>query len=77
MEDAAHSRRMVHAGLYTIVDDSILSEFAVFMLLFTRTNSLRVVQPLQLTPEQRALLHRRGLSTPAQLLSHRLPRPPR
>jgi transposase len=55
---------------------TILSEFAVFMLLVTRTNSGRIVQPLQPTPEQRALLQRLGLATPAQLLSHRLPRPP-
>ncbi len=56
---------------------TILSEFAVFMLLITQTNSGRIVQPLQPTSEQRALLQRLGLSTPAQLLSHRLPRPPR
>jgi transposase len=55
---------------------TILSEFAVFMLLVTRTKSGRIVQPLQPTPEQRVLLQRLGLSTPAQLLSHRLPRPP-
>jgi transposase len=55
---------------------TILSEFAVFMLLITRTSSGRVVQPLQPTAVQRALLQRLGLSTPAQLLSHRLPRPP-
>lgn len=55
---------------------TILSEFAVFMLLITRTGSGRIVQPLQPTPEQRVLLQRLGLSTPAQLLSHRLPRPP-
>jgi len=56
---------------------TILSEFAVFMLLITRTSSGRIVQPLQPTAEQRLLLQRLGLSTPAQLLSHRLPRPPR
>ena len=56
---------------------TILSEFAVFMLLITRTNSGRLVQPLQPTAAQRSLLQRLGLSTPAQLLSHRLPRPPR
>ena len=55
---------------------TILSEFAVFMLLVTRTRGGRVVQPLQPTPEQRSLLQRLGLSTPAQLLCHRLPRPP-
>jgi transposase len=56
---------------------TILSEFAVFMLLVTRTASGRIVQPLQPTAEQRMLLQRLGLSTPAQLLSQRLPRPPR
>jgi len=55
---------------------TILSEFAVFMLLITRTSSGRIVQPLQPTAVQRSLLQRLGLSTPAQLLSHRLPRPP-
>ena len=55
---------------------TILSEFAVFMLLITWTRGGRVVQPLQPTAEQRRLLQRLGLSTPAQLLSHRLPRPP-
>jgi len=55
---------------------TILSEFAVFMLLITRTSSGRVVQPLQPTAVQRALLQRLGLSTPAQLLKHRLPRRP-
>lgn len=55
---------------------SILSEFAVFMLLVTRTRGGRVVQPLQPTAEQRSLLQRLGLTTPAQLLRQRLPRPP-
>ena len=55
---------------------TILSEFAVFMLLITRTSSGRIVQPLQPTAVQRLLLQRLGLSTPARLLSHRLPRPP-
>jgi len=55
---------------------SILSEFAVFMLLITRSPCGRIVQPLQPNATQRALLQRLGLSTPAQLLSHRLPRPP-
>ena len=55
---------------------TILSEFAVFMLLITRTASGRIVQPLQPNPMQRALLQRLGLLTPAQILCHRLPRPP-
>jgi transposase len=56
---------------------TILSEFAVFMLLVTRTRSGRIVQPLQPTPEQRALLERLSLCTPAHLLRNRLPGPPR
>ena len=55
---------------------SILSEFAVFMLLITHTDSGRIVQPLQPNATQRALLQRLGLTTPAQILCHRLPRPP-
>lgn len=55
---------------------TILSEFAVFMLLITRTPSGRIVQPLQPTAAQRMLLQRLGLSTPAQILSRRLPRLP-
>ncbi len=55
---------------------TILSEFAVFTLLVTRTDSGQIVQPLQPTSDQRALLQRLGLLTPAQLLSRRLPRPP-
>jgi transposase len=55
---------------------TILSEFAVFMLLITHTSSGRIVQPLQPTPTQRALLTRLALPTPAQFLCHRLPRPP-
>lgn len=56
---------------------TILSEFAVFTILLTQTTSGRIVQPLQPNADQRALLQRLGLSTPAQLLSQRLPRPPR
>jgi hypothetical protein len=55
---------------------TILSEFAVFILLITRAGTSRIVQPLQPTPVQRALLNRLGLSTPAHILSRRLPRPP-
>lgn len=55
---------------------TILSEFAVYMLLVTRSGPSRIVQPLQPTLAQRALLQRLCLSTPAQLLSRRLPRSP-
>ena len=50
--------------------------FPFEMLLITRTNVGRIVQPLQPNAIQRALLQRLSLSTPAQLLSRRLPRPP-
>ena len=56
--------------------NTILSEFAVFILLITRTSSGCLVQPLQPTAVQRSMFQRLGLSTPAQILSHRLPRPP-
>jgi transposase len=56
---------------------TILSEFSVFMLLVTRTRTGRIIQPLQPTPEQRGLLQRLSLSSPAQLLSQRLPSAPR
>ncbi len=56
---------------------TILSEFAVFVVLITRTRTGRIVQPLQPSPEQRSLLQRLGLSTPAQILSQRLPRQPK
>lgn len=55
---------------------TILSEFAVYILLITRTPTGRIVQPLQLTDVQRRLLQRLKLPTPAQLLSRRLPREP-
>jgi transposase len=55
---------------------TILSEFNVFMLLITRTDSGRFVQPIQPNPTQRALLQRLTLSTHAQLLCNRRPRPP-
>ena len=55
---------------------TILSEFAVFVVLITRSPAGRLVQPLQPNATQRALLQRLGLVTPAHLLSHRLPRPP-
>lgn len=55
---------------------TIFSEFAVFTLLVTQINEGYIVQPLQPNASQRALLQRLGLSTPAQLLSRRLPRSP-
>ena len=56
---------------------TILSEFAVFTLLVTRTPSGKIVQPLQPNETQRELLKRLELFTPAQLLSKKLPRQPR
>jgi transposase len=55
---------------------TILSEFAVYMVLVTNSACGRIVQPLQPNATQRVLLQRLGLSTPAQVLSRRLPRLP-
>lgn len=55
---------------------TILSEFNVYIVLVTKTDLGRLVQPLQPTPTQRTLLRRLNLTTVAQILSNRLPRPP-
>jgi transposase len=55
---------------------TILSEFAVFVLLVTRLDSGRIVQPVQPTAVQRSLLQRLNLPTPAQILRARLPLQP-
>jgi transposase len=55
---------------------TIFSEFSVFTLLITHSTVGHIVQPLQPNATQRALFQRLGLSTPAQLLARRLPRPP-
>lgn len=47
---------------------TILSEFAVFVVLVTHSARGRIVQPLQPNATQRALLRRLGLATPAQMV---------
>lgn len=55
---------------------SILRAFTSYTLLIHRTRLGREVQTTQLTTRQRQILQRLGFSTPAQILSQRLPRPP-
>lgn len=55
---------------------TILSAFSSYCLLIHRTRLGREVQPTRLTTRQREILQRLGFSTPAQILSQRLPRPP-
>lgn len=55
---------------------TLLREFAVYTLLIHRIGPDRQVHPTRLTSRQREILQRLELATPAQILSHRLPRPP-
>lgn len=55
---------------------TIVAAFASYTLLIHRSRVGRVVQPTRLTARQREIMNRLGFSTPAHLLSHRLPRPP-
>ncbi len=55
---------------------TILNAFSSYCLLIHRTRLGREVQPTRLTTRQREILKQLGFSTPAQLLSQRLPRPP-
>jgi len=55
---------------------TILSAFSSYCLLIHRTRLGREVQPTRLTTRQREILQQLGFSTPAQILSKRLPRPP-
>lgn len=55
---------------------TILEAFSSYSLLIHPTRLGREVQPTRLTARQREILHRLGFSTPAQILSKRLPRPP-
>jgi hypothetical protein len=55
---------------------TILSAFSSYCLLIHRTRLGREVQPTRLTTRQREILQQLGFSTPAQILSQRLPRPP-
>lgn len=55
---------------------TILHAFSSYCLLIHRTRLGREVQPTRLTTRQREILQQLGFSTPAQILSQRLPRPP-
>lgn len=55
---------------------TILRAFSSYTLLIHRTRLGFEVQPTRLTTRQREILQQLGFSTPAQLLSKRLPRPP-
>jgi hypothetical protein len=55
---------------------TILNAFSSYCLLIHRTRLGREVQPTRLTTRQREILQQLGFSTPAQILSKRLPRPP-
>lgn len=55
---------------------TILAAFSSYCLLIHHTRLGREVQPTRLTTHQREILQQLGFSTPAQVLSKRLPRPP-
>jgi transposase len=55
---------------------TILEAFSSYTLLIHQTRVGREVQPTRLTTRQREILQQLGFSTPAQILSKRLPRPP-
>jgi transposase len=55
---------------------TILEAFSTYTLLIHYTRLGREVQPTRLTKRQREILQQLGFSTPAQILSKRLPRPP-
>ena len=55
---------------------TILEAFSSYTLLIHHTRLGREVQPTRLTTRQRAIIQQLGFSTPAQILSKRLPRPP-
>ena len=55
---------------------TILNAFSSYCLLIHRTRLGREVRPTRLTTRQREILQQLGFSTPAQVLSQRLPRPP-
>jgi transposase len=55
---------------------TLLRAFAHYMLIVHRTRLGREVQPTRLTARQREILQRLGFDTPAQILSHHLPRGP-
>ena len=55
---------------------TILDAFSKYCLLITQTRFGREIQPTRLTRRQREILQQLRFSTPAQILSQRLPRPP-
>jgi transposase len=55
---------------------TIMAAFSSYTLLIRHTRLGREVQPTRLTTRQREILQQLGFSTPAQILSQRLPRPP-
>lgn len=55
---------------------TILAAFSSYTLLIHQHRLGREVQPTRLTPRQREILQQLGFSTPAQILSQRLARPP-
>ena len=55
---------------------TILAAFSTYTLLIHQTRLGREVRPTRLTTRQREILQQFGFSTPAQILSQRLPRPP-
>ena len=55
---------------------TILAAFSSYTLLIHQTRLGRAVQPTRLTTRQREILQQLGFSTPAHILSKRLPRPP-
>jgi transposase len=56
--------------------ETILRAFSRYTLLIHHQRLVRVVQPTRLTTRQRQILNQLGFDTPAQILSHRLPRAP-
>ncbi len=57
--------------------ETILRAFSRYMLLIHHRRLGREVQTTRLTTRQRQILNQLGFDTPAQILSRRLPRPPR
>ena len=55
---------------------TVLKAFASYTLLLHHTRLGREVQPTRPNARQREILQQLGFSTPAQILSTRLPRPP-
>jgi len=56
--------------------ETILRAFSNYALIIHHSRIGREVQPTRLTARQREILQQLGFSTPSQILSRRLPRPP-